>query len=79
MEKAEYGLRGGLSDIDFRQAAFGTASSPDNKPYISEYLLLMLSQDIARSGAVRATWPRHVDLLQPWKKPASYKYRLRFA
>ena len=71
MDKAEYGLRGGLSDIDFRQAAFGTASSPDNKPYISEYLLLMLSQDIARSGAVRATWPRHVDLLQPWTKPAS--------
>ena len=62
MDKAEYGLRGGLSDIDFRQAAFATASSPDNKPYISEYLLLTFSQAIAKSGAVRSTWLRHVDL-----------------
>ena len=43
MDKAEYGLRGGLSGTDFRQVAFATASSPDDKPYISEYLLLMLS------------------------------------
>ena len=43
MEKAEYGLRGGLADNGFRQAAFATALSPDNKPYIPEYLLPMLS------------------------------------
>ena len=43
MDKAEYGLRGGLSDINFRQAAFATASSPDNKPDIPEYLLVMPS------------------------------------